>query len=80
MSRQLTIAFALCLALLGSYVYVQFGAEPAKSELVKLKDDLYGVHNDFVPGNVMALITNQGVRLVDVKFETRRLARGAAVK
>ena len=33
------------------------------------KDDLYVIHNDFVPGNTTALITNQGVVLVDDKFE-----------
>ena len=36
---------------------------------IKLKDDLYVIHNDFVPGNTTALITNDGVLLVDDKFE-----------
>ena len=34
-----------------------------------MTDDLYVIHNDFVPGNTTALITNEGVVLVDAKFE-----------
>ncbi len=34
-----------------------------------MKDDLYVIHNDFVPGNTTALVTNAGVVLVDDKFE-----------
>ena len=34
-----------------------------------MKDDLFVIHNDFVPGNSTALITNEGVILVDDKFE-----------
>jgi cyclase len=49
--------------------YSQFGDKPSKQELVKLKDDLYAIHNDFVPGNSTALITSEGVILVDDKFE-----------
>ena len=49
--------------------YTQFGNQPAKLDTVKLKDDLYVIHNDFVPGNTTALITNEGVVLVDDKFE-----------
>src|SRR5437762_11607859 len=45
------------------------GQTPAKLNTVKLKDDLYVIHNDFVPGNTTALITNEGVVLVDDKFE-----------
>jgi cyclase len=47
----------------------QFGNAPAKLNTVKIKDDLYVIHNDFVPGNSTALITNEGVVLVDDKFE-----------
>ena len=46
-----------------------FGQQAAKLDLVKVKDDLYVIHNDFVPGNSTALITNEGVVLVDDKFE-----------
>ncbi len=53
-----------------AYAYGQaFGTTAAKLDTVKLKDDLYVIHNDFVPGNVTALITNEGVVLVDDKFE-----------
>ena len=52
------------------YGYGQgFGQQAAKLDLVKIKDDLYVIHNDFVPGNTTALITNEGVLLVDDKFE-----------
>jgi len=43
---------------------------PSKLDLVKVKDDLYVVHNDYVPGNSTALITNDGVILVDDKFDS----------
>jgi cyclase len=49
--------------------YTQFGNQPAKLNTIKLKDDLYVIHNDFVPGNTTALLTNEGVILVDDKFE-----------
>jgi glyoxylase-like metal-dependent hydrolase (beta-lactamase superfamily II) len=54
---------------LANHAYAQFGTEPAKLSLIKLKDDLYVIHNVFVPGNTTALITNEGVILVDDKFE-----------
>jgi hypothetical protein len=38
--------------------------EPSKLDLVKVQDDLYVIHNAYVPGNVTALITNEGVILV----------------
>lgn len=49
--------------------YTQFGNTPAKLNLVKVKDDLYVIHNDIVPGNTTVLIANDGVLLVDDKFE-----------
>jgi cyclase len=49
--------------------YTQFGNQPSKLNTIKLKDDLYVIHNDFVPGNTTALITKDGVLLVDDKFE-----------
>jgi cyclase len=66
------VAVALILggALWMAHVYgQQFGSQAAKLDLVKIKDDLYVIHNDFVPGNSTALITNDGVVLVDDKFE-----------
>jgi glyoxylase-like metal-dependent hydrolase (beta-lactamase superfamily II) len=47
----------------------QFGTEPVELELIKVKDDLYVIHGAYVPGNVTALITNEGVILVDDDFE-----------
>lgn len=47
----------------------QFGSGPSKLDLVKVRDDIYVIHNEYVPGNVTALITNEGVILVDDKFE-----------
>ena len=49
--------------------FTQAPQQAAKLNTVKIKDDLYVIHNDFVPGNSTALITNEGVLLVDDKFE-----------
>ena len=72
--RNKTSARLLVWALISSglgvaYMQAQFGQKPSKLDLVKVKDDLYVIHNDYVPGNVTALITNEGVVLVDDKFE-----------
>jgi len=59
-------------ALLASFAFsaqAQFGTEPVELELIKLKDDLYVIHGAYVPGNVTALITNEGVILVDDDFD-----------
>ena len=69
MKTRLSLVALLCVALLGAYTYAQFGNQAAKLDLVKVKDDLFVIHNDFVPGNTTALITNEGVALVDDKFE-----------
>ena len=63
----LAAIFAGCV--LANHAYAQFDTEPAKLSLIKLQDDLYVIHNVFVPGNKMVLITNEGVKLVDDKFE-----------
>jgi cyclase len=66
------VAVALVVALLLVVAYVraqQFGNQPAKLNIVKVKDDLFVIHNDFVPGNTTALVTDEGVVLVDDKFE-----------
>jgi len=57
-------AFLGCAAI----AYTQTQA-PSKLSTVKLADNLYAIHNDFVPGNTTALITSEGVLLVDDKFE-----------
>src|SRR5688572_7821558 len=69
MSTRFCIAAALCVALLGSYVYAQFGDKPAQLSITKLRDDLFVIYNDFVPGNTTVLVTSEGVLLVDDKFE-----------
>ena len=64
---RLSAAVLTCGALFTAYT--QFGNQPAKLTTIKLKDDLYVIHNDFVPGNTTALVTNDGVLLVDDKFD-----------
>src|SRR5437868_49860 len=64
----------LCCGLLSGgalwLAYTQINPNQAsKLTTIKLKDDLFVIHNDFVPGNTTALITNEGVVLVDDKFE-----------
>jgi len=66
------IRFAAALLLIGGVwlAHTQLGPPtPAKLDLVKVKDDLYVIHNELVPGNSTALITNDGVILVDDKFD-----------
>lgn len=46
----------------------QFGAGPAELDLVRVTDDIYVIHNDFVPGNITVLVTDSGVLLVDTKY------------
>jgi glyoxylase-like metal-dependent hydrolase (beta-lactamase superfamily II) len=60
---------ALCIVLLGSYLYAQFGDKPAQLSTIKIKDDLFVIYNDLVPGNTTVLVTTQGLILVDNKFE-----------
>jgi cyclase len=69
MTKRHRLVIVLLVVLTAASVYGQFGTEPAKLDLIKIQDDLYVIHNDFVPGNTTALITNEGVVLVDDKFE-----------
>jgi len=70
MRSRVAVASVVALLLVVSYVRAQqFGNQPAKLNIVKVKDDLFVIHNDFVPGNTTALVTNEGVVLVDDKFE-----------
>jgi len=64
---RLSAAVFACGALFTAYT--QFGDQPAKLNTIKLKNDLYVIHNAFVPGNTTALITGDGVLLVDDKFD-----------
>ncbi len=78
---RLSLVVALSAGLWVAYAYGQpFGAQPAKLTTVKVKDDLFVIHNDFVPGNTTVLITNEGVVLVDDKFEIDHDNIVAAVK
>ena len=66
------IRFVVALLLIGGVwlAHTQLGPPtPSKLDLVKVKDDLYVIHNELVPGNSTALITNDGVILVDDKFD-----------
>jgi cyclase len=69
MNRRVALAAVLSIAMLGAYVHAQFGNQAAKLDTIKIKDDLFVIHNDFVPGNTTVLVTNEGVVLVDDKFE-----------
>src|SRR5438552_1455427 len=66
---RLTLAAAMMAALCVVYVHAQFCSAPSKLNTVRIADDLFVIHNDFVPGNTTALVTNEGVILVDDKFE-----------
>jgi cyclase len=69
MRKSFVIRFSMGLLGCGGLwlAYTQ-GPQPTKLDVVKLTDDLYVIHNDYVPGNTTALITNEGVVLVDDKF------------
>jgi len=70
MKNRLILLTVLGVALAGgAYVRAQFGDKPSKLDVVKLKDDLFVIHNDYVPGNTTVMVTNEGVILVDDKFE-----------
>jgi glyoxylase-like metal-dependent hydrolase (beta-lactamase superfamily II) len=69
MTKRAALATVIAVAMIGVFVHAQFGDKPAQLSTVKIKDDLFVIHNDFVPGNTTALVTPQGVVLVDDKFE-----------
>ncbi len=70
MSKSLLIRLsAVTLLSAGLWVAYTQGPRPAKLDTVKVKDDLYVIHNEAAPGNSTALITNEGVVLVDDKFD-----------
>src|SRR6185295_15690924 len=66
---RLSLAGVMAAGMCVAYVHAQFGDKPSKLNTVKIADDLFVIHNDFVPGNSTALITSEGVILVDDKFE-----------
>jgi cyclase len=69
MRKSLLIRFSAALVCCGG-AWIAYTQAPQASKLnvVKLTDDLYVIHNDYVPGNTTCLITNEGVVLVDDKF------------
>lgn len=70
MNKRLILLTILGVALAGgAYVRAQFGDKPSKLDVVKLKDDLFVIHNEYVPGNTTVMVTNEGVIMVDDKFE-----------
>ncbi len=69
MTKRQSLVVVLLVALTAASVYGQFGTEAAKLDVIKVQDDLYVIHNDFVPGNTTVLVTTEGVVLVDDKFE-----------
>jgi len=69
MKNRLILAAVLATAMGGAYVRAQFGQEAAKLDVVKVRDDVFVIHNEVVPGNTTVLVTNEGVILVDDKFE-----------
>lgn len=68
MKNGLMASSALLGLFAGSMANAQFGTAPAELDLVQVQDDLYVIHNDFVPGNIAVLVTDEGVVLVDTKF------------
>jgi cyclase len=66
---ELTFAAATLALLLAPLAHAQFGAEPAELELIELREDLYVISNAYVPGLVTAMITGEGVVLVDDKYD-----------
>jgi hypothetical protein len=59
MKRRIRVS-ALVSLLFASAASAQFGTEPAVLDLIKVRDDVYVIHNEIVPGNVTALITEFG--------------------
>jgi len=56
------------LAFAASPAMGQFGAAPAELDLIRVNDNVYVIHNDFVPGNITAVLTEDGVALIDTKY------------
>ena len=69
MNKRVILLAILGVAFAGAYVHGQFPTGPAKLDVVKVRDDLFVIHNAVVPGNTTVLVTNEGVILVDDKFE-----------
>ena len=60
--RRTALAATVLLAWTGA-AWSQFGAGPSELSLIEVREDIYVIHNALVPGNVTALITDEGVLL-----------------
>jgi cyclase len=60
-------AIGIALVLFGAHLHGQPAAPPTQFQTVRVKDDLFVLHNPGAPGNITALITSEGVILVDAK-------------
>ena len=81
MNKRILFGFcAAALALTAASAHAQFGGQPAKLDVIKVRDDIYVISNVAVPGLTTALITNEGVVLVDDKFEIDHAGIMAALK
>lgn len=80
MTRRLLarISAAALFALLAWVAYTQNQNQPAQLKVNKVHDDLYEIEGD--GGNVALLVTNEGVILVDDKYERDHDAIVAAIK
>lgn len=65
--RRIALA-ALFSAFWSAAAWSQFGTEPAELSLIEVRENIYVIHNVAVPGNVTALVTDEGVLLVDNKY------------
>ena len=66
--KQRTALVATVLLAWTGAAWSQFGAGPSELSLIEVREDIYVIHNALVPGNVTALITDEGVLLVDNKY------------
>ena len=57
---RVSLLVGLSCAMWAAYVHGQFGQQPAKLTTIKLRDDLFVIHNDYVPGNTTTLVTTAG--------------------
>jgi glyoxylase-like metal-dependent hydrolase (beta-lactamase superfamily II) len=64
-----SLAVLILASMLTTYTHAQFGSGPAELELIEVQDDVYVIRNTFAPGNATAVITGDGIILVDDKFE-----------
>ena len=68
-NQYLRVLIASASALWLSGALAQFERPPAELELIQLNDEIFVIHNPGSPGNATALVTDEGVLLIDDKFE-----------